>query len=277
MPTPIVTKTAPGQTARQGMWPFGTAQKITQQIAKTISSAAPSSRTVSIALMLGEPERAACRCWRRASLSTAGRKMLAAMKQQDDAEHREGEALLLDPAAALDVVDPAEGGVHRAPEGGADPERAEEGGDPDRGRVVLDPVEDVGQLGLLGVGEEPLQVVEHARLDPLDLQHLAEDEEDEQGEREDRQHQVVGDHRREPGDVLLVGAVPEGAQPWAGMSQWNLALTSESEALECEQAFEWPATAPTGPRSADYFASRTCSPVRFSRLIGPQGPYHCSD
>ena len=71
---------------------------------------------------------------------------------------------------------------------------------------------------LLGVGEEPLEVVEHARLDPLDLQHLAEDEEDQQGEGEDRQHQVVGDHRREAGDVLAVGAAPEGAQPGAWMS-----------------------------------------------------------
>jgi len=37
-----------------------------------------------------------------------------------------------------------------------------------------------------------------------------EDEEDEQGEGEHRQHQVVGDHAGEAGDVLLVGAVPEG-------------------------------------------------------------------
>ena len=140
-------------------------------------------------------------------------------EEEDDGQHREGEALLLDPAAALDVVDAAEGGVHRAPEGGADPERAEEGGDPDRRRVVLDPVEDVGQRVLLGVGEEPLEVVEDARLDPADLQHLAEDEEDQQGEGEDRQHQVVGDHRREPGDVLAVGALPEGAQPGAGMAE----------------------------------------------------------
>ena len=53
---------------------------------------------------------------------------------------------------------------------------------------------------------------------PLDLQHLAEDEEDQQGEGEDRQHQVVGDHRREAGDVLAVRALPKGAQPGAGMA-----------------------------------------------------------
>jgi hypothetical protein len=107
----------------------------------------------------------------------------------------EGEALLLDPAAAFDVVDAAEGGVHRAPEGGADPERADESRDPDRRRVVLDAVEDVGQGLLLDAGEEPLEVADDAGLDPLYLQHLAEDEEHQQGEGEDRQHQVVGDHR----------------------------------------------------------------------------------
>ena len=79
-------------------------------------------------------------------------------------------------------------------------------------------VEDVGQRLLLGVREEALEVVEDAGLDPADLQHLAEDEEDQQGEGEDRQHQVVGDHRREPGDVLAVGALPKGAQPGAGMA-----------------------------------------------------------
>ena len=69
------------------------------------------------------------------------------------------------------------------------------------------------QRVLLGRREEPLQVAEDARLDARAPQHLAEDEEDQQDEREDGEHQVVGDHRREPGDVLPVGAVPEGAQP----------------------------------------------------------------
>ena len=142
-------------------------------------------------------------------------------EQQDHAEHREGEALLLDPAAVLDVVDAAEGGVHRPPEGGAYPERAEEGGDPDRRRVFLDPFQDVAQRLLLGVREESLQIVEDPRLDPLDLQNLAEDEEDEQREGEDGQHQVVGDHRREAGDVLPVGSLPKGAQPGAWISQWT--------------------------------------------------------
>ena len=142
-----VTKSAPGQTARHGMWPFGTAQKITQQIRKVISSAAPSSRTVSIALISERPNGSRA-VLESSAASIAGKKMLAAMKSKDDDQHHEGEALLLDPAAAFDVVDPAKGGVHRSPEGGADPERAEEGGDPDRRRVVLDPVEDVGQRAL---------------------------------------------------------------------------------------------------------------------------------
>ncbi len=213
-----VTKSAPGQTARQGMCPFGTAQKITQQIRKVISSAAPSSSTVSIALMSERPNGS------RSVLETSAalhrrHEDAGGDEEQDDDQHREGEALLLDPAAAFDVVDPAEGGVHRSPEGGADPKRAEEGGDPDRRRVVLDPVEDVGQRPLLDVGEEALQIVEDAGLDAADLQHLAEDEEHQQGEGEDRQHQVVGDHRREAGDVLAVGALPEGAQPGAGLGR----------------------------------------------------------
>jgi hypothetical protein len=56
------------------------------------------------------------------------------------------------------------------------------------------------------------QVVEHARFDVGALEDAAEDEEDEQRERKQRQHEVVGHHAGEPGDVLLVGAVPERAQ-----------------------------------------------------------------
>jgi hypothetical protein len=117
------------------------------------------------------------------------------------------------------VVDPAEGGIHRPPEGGPDPERAGEGDDPDRGRVVLDPAQDVAEGLLLDVREKALEVGEDAALDPLDLQHLAEDEEHQQREREDREHQVVGDHRREPGDVLGVGALPKSAEPGDGMTE----------------------------------------------------------
>ena len=41
-----VTKSDPGQIARHGMCPFGTAQKITQKIRKVITRAAPSNSTV---------------------------------------------------------------------------------------------------------------------------------------------------------------------------------------------------------------------------------------
>ena len=44
---------------------------------------------------------------------------------------------------------------------------------------------------------------------PGAVDDLAEDEQDQQREREDREHQVVGDHPGEAGDVLLVSAVPE--------------------------------------------------------------------
>ena len=127
----------------------------------------------------------------------------------DDEQHDQREALLLDPAAAFDVVDPAEGGVHRAPEGRSDPEPGDDRDDPDLSRVVADLIEARLQRVLLGRGEELLQVAEHARLDVGALAGSGRDEEQQQGEREDREHQVVGDHRRHPGDVLLVGAAPE--------------------------------------------------------------------
>ena len=63
------------------MCPLGTAQKITQQIAKVISSAAPSSRTVSIALMSERPKGSRS-VLETSALSIVGRKMLAAMKRR---------------------------------------------------------------------------------------------------------------------------------------------------------------------------------------------------
>ncbi|MBK8293319.1 MAG: hypothetical protein IPK93_00540 [Solirubrobacterales bacterium] len=56
---------------------------------------------------------------------------------------------------------------------------------------------------------------------------MAEDEEDQQGEREDRQHQVVSDHPGKPGHVLPVCAGPERLEPmkmFPLFGQWNLAL-----------------------------------------------------
>ena len=60
--------------------------------------------------------------------------------------------------------------------------------------------------------EQALEVGDHALLDAGALDHAPEDEQDQEREREQRQEQVVGDHPRQPGDVLLIGAVPEGAQ-----------------------------------------------------------------
>ena len=111
------------------------------------------------------------------------------------------------------MVDPAESRVHRAPERGADPDPAHDGGDPDRRRARADPVNRLLERALLDVREEPADVEDHAVLDVGVVHDLPEDEEHEQHEREDGQHQVVGDHPGEAGDVLLVGPVPEGAQP----------------------------------------------------------------
>ena len=73
-------------------------------------------------------------------------------------------------------------------------------------------VEGVVERVQLDGREQALEVVQDAGLDVGALQDPAEDEEDQQREREQRQHEVVGDHPGQPGDVLLVGAVPEGAQ-----------------------------------------------------------------
>src|SRR6185295_10366379 len=116
-------------------------------------------------------------------------------------------------ATALDVVDAAEGRVHRTPEGRADPDPTDDRRNPDRGGAGADPVDRILQGPLLDVGEEPLDVLDHAVLDVRAVHDLAEDEEDEQGEGEDGEHQVVGDHPGETGDVLLVGPVPECPRP----------------------------------------------------------------
>jgi hypothetical protein len=112
------------------------------------------------------------------------------------------------------VVDPAEGRVHRPPEGGADPDPADDRSDADGRRVVPDPLDGVLEGLGLDVGKEALDVEHHALLDLGAVDDLAEREQDEQREREDREHQVVGDHAGEAGDVLLVGPVPKAARPW---------------------------------------------------------------
>ena len=66
---------------------------------------------------------------------------------------------------------------------------------------------------LLGVGKA-LNVQEDADARSRECRtHLAHHEQHQQGEGEERGHQFVGDRPRHPGDVLLVGAVPERAPP----------------------------------------------------------------
>ena len=60
---------------------MGTAQKITQQIPKVTSSAAASSRIVSIALMSERPKGSRS-VLETTALSSVGTKMLAAMKRR---------------------------------------------------------------------------------------------------------------------------------------------------------------------------------------------------
>ena len=82
--------------------------------------------------------------------------------------------------------------------------------------LVAELVERRSQRLLLGRGKQLAEVAEDRRLDVGALQQLAGDEQQQQREREDREHQVVGDHRRHPGDVLLVCAPPEGGDRSVG-------------------------------------------------------------
>ena len=167
-------------------------------------------------------------------------------EQRQPQQHHQREALLRDPAAALDVVDAAEGGVHRPPERGADPERADRGDDADRRRAVADRGRGRWRASSCSTaGKSRWRSTQHVRLDVGGLEDLAEDEEDQQREREQREDEVVGDHPREAGDVLLVGALPEGAQvaPAAG-----------------------PRSSPRARRHRRSTASRTASSARVASL-----------
>ena len=90
--------------------------------------------------------------------------------------------------------------------------RADRRREADRRGVVADPIQGVVERVQLDGREEALEVVEHACLDVPALQDLTEDEQHQEGKREHREEEVVGDHARQPGDVLLVGALPERAQ-----------------------------------------------------------------
>ena len=192
-------------------------------------------------------------------------------EQRDDKEHHEREALLRKPAAALDVIDAAESRVHRAPEGGADPDGAGGGRDADRGRAVTDALDSAGHLVLLDGRKDPLEIVDHGLLDIARLDHLAEDEEDQEGEREESESEVVGDHRRHAGDVLAVGPMPEGVEPvarprphgrsidlraassarLANLTPAVAACAATATPAHAKSSTPWiPATARAGPRAA---------------------------
>ena len=64
------------------MWPFGTAQKITQQISEGDQQRRAEQQDRVDRLDVGEAEAGAGRCWRRRALSIVGTKMLAAMKRR---------------------------------------------------------------------------------------------------------------------------------------------------------------------------------------------------
>ena len=125
-------------------------------------------------------------------------------EQEDDHEHQHGEALLLDPLAALHVVDAAEGGVERAPERRPEPHARHQRDDAEASRVVPDVEQEAvdGRLG--GAREQAAEVDEHTLLEAVALEDIPEDEEREQREREEREQEVVGHHAREPGGVVLV-------------------------------------------------------------------------
>ena len=119
-----------------------------------------------------------------------------------------------------------------------------------------------GERVLLGGREDALQVAQHARLDVGVLDHLAEDEQDQQREREQRQRQVVGDHRRQAGDVLAVGALPEDAQePGRAASRGGAGLAARSALAP---------SSPAGPRSRGSRAGRRASPPRRPRRPRPR-------
>src|SRR6201990_3284554 len=80
-PAPKVTKSAPGQIECHGTGAFGTAQKITEQIRKVISSAAPSSRILSRPSMPESPE-GSLSVLERSVLSSVGTKIEAAMNRR---------------------------------------------------------------------------------------------------------------------------------------------------------------------------------------------------
>ena len=70
-------------------------------------------------------------------------------------------------------------------------------------------VERAGQRVVGGGGEQLAQVGEHALFEAGLAQHAPGDEQREQGQREDRQQHVVGDHARQPREPVVVDLAGE--------------------------------------------------------------------
>ena len=80
---------------------------------------------------------------------------------------------------------------------------------PSRCRGFSMPSELAVSVRLGGAGEQLLQVGQHALLQLAAAQHPPGDEQREQRQRQDREQQVVGDHRRQAGEVVVVGLAVE--------------------------------------------------------------------
>ena len=151
-------------------------------------------------------------------------------EQQHDREHAEREQLLAHPAPARPVVDPAERGVERAPERGGEPHGGSQRRDPGRGRGRLEPPDRAAQRALGGGREQLLEVEQHGALKILGAQHAAGHEQRDERDREDREQQVVGDHRRETREVVLIGLAPEVGHRGAGSTHPGRIIRAASAA-----------------------------------------------
>ena len=143
--------------------------------------------------------------------SSAGSGDRRGEEEHRDDQHPDRPPLLLDPAAALDVVDAAEGRVHRAPERGPHPQRSDHGGDADRRRAVADPIEDRSSVASSVAGKRRCR--SSRILVCASLARAPARRRTGSAARTGKgEQQVVGDHPRQTGDVLPIGPIPERPQ-----------------------------------------------------------------
>ena len=108
--------------------------------------------------------------------------------------------------------------------------------------------------------EQALEVVDHALLDAGALEHPPEDEQHQESEREYGQEEVVRHHRGQPGDVLLVGATPEGGQVAPAPSQVVGAANPEPRHGGVAGSGRVPLTGAGGFRTASTARLRSLTP-----------------